>query len=151
MVIFVGLQGAGKTTFYRERFAATHVHVSKDLWPNAPKREARQQQVLDELLASGRSVVIDNTNPRKADRAPLIAIAKARGARVSGYLFEVSTRAAVARNQTRTGRERVPPVAIFTTAKRLERPTRDEGFDELYVVRLNEERAAVVSAMPPQD
>jgi len=31
LVIFIGLQATGKSTFYRARFAATHVLVSKDL------------------------------------------------------------------------------------------------------------------------
>src|SRR5262245_59429337 len=31
LVVFVGLQGAGKSTFYRAQFAGTHELVSKDL------------------------------------------------------------------------------------------------------------------------
>ncbi len=139
-VILIGLPGAGKTTFYRAHFAATHAHVSKDLWPHARHRDARQQRVLDELLARGRSVVIDNTNPAKMDREPLLAIAKTRGARAVAYYFDVSTRAAVARNSSRAGRARVPPVAIFTTAKRLEPPTLEEGFDEVHVVSIEDDR-----------
>ncbi len=147
LVILVGLPGAGKTTFYQKRFAATHAHISKDLWPHAANREARQQRLLDDALAGGRSVVIDNTNPRRADRAPLLAIGRARGARLIGYFFDVSTRAAIARNQQRAGRARVPPVAVFTTARRLEPPTRDEGFDELYRVTLDEDHGPVVAAL----
>jgi predicted kinase len=30
LVILIGLQGSGKTTFYRTHFAATHEQVSKD-------------------------------------------------------------------------------------------------------------------------
>ena len=30
LVLFVGLQGAGKTSFYRRAFAETHAHVSRD-------------------------------------------------------------------------------------------------------------------------
>lgn len=138
LVLFVGLQGAGKTTFFRERFAATHAHVSKDLWPNARRAEARQQRLVDEALAAGRSVVVDNTNPRRADRAPLIALGRGLGARIVGYFFDATTREAVARNAARIGRQRVPDVAIFTTAKRLERPGLDEGFDELWRVRLED-------------
>jgi len=139
-VILIGLPAAGKTTFYRERFAATHVHVSKDLWPNAQGREARQLRIVDEALAAGQSVVVDNTNPATRDRAPVIAIARSREARVIGYFFDVSTRAAVARNAGRTGRDKVPNVAIFTTAKRLEPPSVDEGFDRLFRVRITAER-----------
>jgi predicted kinase len=145
-VILVGLPGAGKTTFYRDRFANTHAHVSKDLWPHAKQRDVRQQQMVEALLAAGRSVVVDNTNPRREDRAALIAIARTQGAKLIAYFFDVSTRAAAARNQARTGPGRVPPVAIFTTAKRLEPPTRSEGFDELYRVTLDETHAPVVRA-----
>ena len=146
-VIFVGLPGAGKSTLFRERFAATHVHVSKDLWPNATKREARQQKLVEDSLAAGSSVVIDNTNPSVAERAPLMAIARAHGARVVGYFFDVTTRAAVARNANRTGKSKVPNVAIFTVAKSLERPTRAEGFDQLFRVEINEDRSRRISEM----
>jgi predicted kinase len=140
-VILIGLPAAGKTTFFRERFAATHAHISKDLWPNAAGRDARQRRLADDALAAGRSIVVDNTNPTVADRAPLIAIARRRGARVVGYFFDIPTRAAVARNAARAGREKVPNVAIFTVAKRLERPTRAEGFDALYRVTFAEDRS----------
>lgn len=140
-LIFVGLPGAGKTTLYRERFAATHRHVSKDLWPNASSRDARQHKIIDEALAGGFSVVVDNTNPSVAERAPLISLARARGARVIGYFFNVTTRAAVARNASRTGRGKVPNVAIFTAAKRLQPPSFDEGFDQLFRVEIADDRS----------
>ena len=139
-IILIGLPGAGKSTFYRERFAAGHSHISKDLWPNAGGREARQQKLIDELLAGGRSIVVDNTNPTAAERARIIAAAKTRSARIIGYFFDISTRAAVARNANRTGRSKVPNVAIFTTAKRLQPPKLAEGFDELYRIELTEDR-----------
>src|SRR5437763_8521188 len=82
LIIFVGLQAAGKTTYYHEHFAATHVHVSKDLMRNASGRDTKQMMQLDEALGGGRSVVIDNTNPTVEVRAPLIAAGKRHGARV---------------------------------------------------------------------
>jgi predicted kinase len=145
-VIFVGLPGAGKSTLYRKRFAATHVHVSKDLWPNAARREARQQQMIDKAFARGSSVVVDNVNATRGERAPLISIARARGARVVGYYFEVPTRVAVARNAARTGRAKVPNVAIFTAAKRLEPPSLAEGFDQLFRVEIADDRALRITA-----
>jgi predicted kinase len=139
-VIFVGLPAAGKTTFYHRYFAATHQHISKDLWPNAPGRDARQRRLLAETIAGGSSAVVDNTNPAIADRAALIEIARAAGARVVGYFFDVTTREAVARNAGREGRQKVPKVAIFTVAKRLEPPTLAEGFDQLFRLTLKPDR-----------
>lgn len=143
-MILVGLPGAGKTTFYQQQFAATHRHISKDHRPNVRDREALQQQALIEALSAGVSVVIDNTNPAVADRAQIIAIARARGARIIGYFFAVTTREAVARNAGRSGREKVPNVAIFTVPKRLEPPAPAEGFDELFRVSLTRERGFTI-------
>ena len=44
--------------------------------------------------------------------------------------------ACLERNQARAGRARVPDVAILATARKLERPRAEEGFDQLYTVRL---------------
>jgi predicted kinase len=134
--ILIGLPGAGKSTFYRERLAPTHAHVSKDLFPHARNKQARQDALLNETLGAGRSVAVDNTNVSPAERAPIIAIARAHGARTVGYYIEASTREAVARNERREGRARVPKVAIFASAKRLSPPALDEGFDAIYRFRV---------------
>jgi predicted kinase len=136
-VIFVGLPASGKTTFYQRRFAATHQHVSKDLWPKTSNKDRRQAELMRLALSQGQSVVIDNTNPALADRAPVIALARQFGARVIGYYFTATTREAVGRNRGREGQARVPDVAIFTRAKRMAKPLLEEGFDELYAVSID--------------
>jgi predicted kinase len=147
-VILIGLPASGKSTFFRERFAGTHDHVSKDLLRNNRHPQRRQEQLIAESLASGRSVVVDNTNPTVAVRATLIAAARQHGAEVVGYFFPTEASDALRRNRARQGRERVPDVAIFTVRKRLERPTIEEGFDRLYTVGMCEaERRFVVESM----
>ena len=136
-IILIGLQGAGKTTFYRQAFPG-HAHVSMDLLPNARRKADRVVSEITAALDAGRSVVVDNTNPTAAVRAPLIAAARGRGAAVIGYYLETAPREALARNRRREGRARVPDVAIFATAKRMERPRMAEGFDRLYRVRAGE-------------
>lgn len=134
LLIFVGLPGSGKSTYYFAHFAGTHEHVSKDLMRRAQARDAKQEMMIGKALAAGRSVVVDNTNPSPAVRAPLIAIGKRHGARIAAYYFECSPRTALMRNRQREGRGRVPNVAIFTTAKKLVPPALDEGFDEVHVI-----------------
>jgi predicted kinase len=137
-VILIGLPASGKSSFYRERFAGTHDHVSKDLLRNSRRPQRRQEERLTASLAAGRSVVVDNTNPSAVVRAPLIAIAKRAGAEVAGYVFDTAVPDALRRNRARTGDARVPDVAIFASRKALEPPTPAEGFDRLYVVVLDE-------------
>jgi predicted kinase len=134
LIIFVGIQAAGKSTYYREHFATTHVHVSKDLMPNARNRDAQQRLLIDRALAAGRSVVVDNTNPTPDVRALLIAQGRAHGARVIACYFPTTVKEAVIRNRQREGKARVPDVAIFTTAKKMKPPVLEEGFDEVRVV-----------------
>jgi predicted kinase len=143
LAIFVGLQGSGKSTFYRRQLAGTHELVSKDLMRNVRDRNRRQLEQLGTALAGGRLVVVDNTNPAPADRAPLIAAARAHGARVVGYWFDIAVADCVRRNAGREGRARVPPAAIYATAKRLRPPALDEGFDALFRVTVQQERFCI--------
>lgn len=140
LILFIGLQAAGKSTFYRAYFApsSAYAYVSKDRLRNNPKPERRQRALLTEALAAGRSAVVDNTNPSEADRAPLIALGKEHGAIVSGYFFAPAVGASLERNRQREGKARVPDVAIFATRKRLVPPTYAEGFDHLYTVSIPE-------------
>jgi predicted kinase len=134
LVVMVGLQGAGKSTWVRAHLAGTHVVVSKDHWPHARRREARQRRVVDALLAEGRDVVVDNTNPTPADRAALVAAARAHDAAVRAVYLPAPLQLCLDRNARRTGRARVPLVGILATERRLVPPSAAEGFDAVEVV-----------------
>jgi predicted kinase len=136
LVVLIGLQGSGKSTFYRTFYAATHVWVSKDRLRNNRRPQRRQMQLIEEALQQGRSVVVDNTNPTAEDRAPLIEVARRYGAEVVGFFFESELEDCLERNRRRAGRERVPDRALHITLNRLRPPTPAEGFDRLYRVAL---------------
>ncbi len=136
LVILVGLQAAGKSSLYRARFADTHILVSKDLLRNARSRQARQMALIERALERGESVVVDNTNPGIEDRSPLIAMGRVFGARIVAYYFEARAPECLRRNALRQGHARVPNVAIYATARKLEPPRGAEGFDAVFRVRL---------------
>ncbi len=104
--------------------------------PNARNKERRQRALISDALGKGRSVVVDNTNPTREDRQRLIALGRAHGARIVGCYLPVPVDDAIGRNARRQGRARVPVVGILATAKKLDVPVADEGFDELLVVPL---------------
>jgi predicted kinase len=135
LIVLIGLQGSGKSTFYRQHFAGTHVLVSKDLLRNNRRPSRRQAQLIEEALQAGRSLVVDNTNPMREERAELVRLGRRHGATVIGYYFAAQVKQSLERNALREGKARVPDVAIFATLKRLVRPSYGEGFDRLFHVR----------------
>jgi predicted kinase len=126
-VVLCGVQGSGKTTLCRERFAG-RARVSLDELGS----RTREAALVQECLAAGRPFVVDNTNPTAADRARYIAPARAAGFKVVGYLVEVDAAEAFARNAERGGAARIPPGNVAATARRFVRPAPEEGFDELW-------------------
>jgi len=83
MVLFVGLQAAGKSTFFRERFFTTHVRVSLDML----RTRYRERQFVETCLRTGQPLVVDNTNPTREERRVYIDGAKTAKFRVVGYYF----------------------------------------------------------------
>ena len=127
-IVLCGVQGSGKTTLYRDRWLDTHVRVSMDLL----RTRHREGEFVRLCLQTRQPFVVDNTNPTPADRKRYVEPAQAAGFKVIGYLVEVDEAEAVARNAERAGKQRVPVAGVVGTARRLLRPTFEEGFDELW-------------------
>jgi predicted kinase len=135
LVVMVGFQGAGKSTWVATHLAGTHAVVSKDHWPRARRREARQQRVVAQLLAEGHSVVVDNTSPSVAERAPLIAAAREAGVPVRAVWVDTPLDTCLIRNAARPDAVRVPVVGLHAAADRFAPPSPAEGFAHVDVVR----------------
>lgn len=132
LVIFVGLQASGKTTFYHTHFAETHQHISKDLFPNNKNKDRRQTQLIAAALDEEKSVVVDNTNPTITERTSLIEIGNSYSCKIIGYYFSLPLSLCLERNLQRIGKAKVPEVGIYATAKKLTQPSYSEGFHQLY-------------------
>jgi predicted kinase len=139
-VLFVGIQGSGKSSFFREWFYSTHVRINSDVLKTAH----REREFIETCLRTQQPFVIDKVNARREQRAEYIRAAKAARFRVVGYYFKSGTRAAIARNQQRSGKEKIPVAGILGAYKQLEVPATDEGFDELYCVSLHAENQFIV-------
>lgn len=130
-VLLVGIQGAGKSTFYRQRFFDTHVRINLDML----RTRSRERILFEACVRAQQPFVVDNTNVLTAERAVYIAPSRVAGFRVTGYFFVPDARGSIARNQTREGRQAIPVRGVLGTLKRLQPPRLDEGFDALYLVR----------------
>src|ERR1700676_4623347 len=140
-VIFIGIQGSGKSIFFRERFFDTHVRINLDML----RTRRREELLVSACLEGGQPFVIDNTNPLPSDRARYLEPARAAGFRRVAYFFEASLREAMQRNNLRAGKQKVPDPAVAAAFKKLIPPSTDAGFDEIYSVNLVADRGFVVT------
>ncbi len=130
-VLFTGVQASGKTSFYKEHFFTTHIRLNLDML----KTRHRLNILMHACIDAQQRFVLDNTNLVRSERAVVIQTAKDAKFRVIGYFFTPEPHRAMLWNAARTGKARVPDVAIWDSMKRLEIPTLAEGFDLLYTVR----------------
>ena len=139
-IVFTGIQGTGKSSFYRERFFLTHVRINLDML----KTRHREKLLLNACLEGKQPFVVDNTNPTRAERQIYIEAAKQAAFRVIGYYFQSNVEDCKRRNEQRPAEERIPVRGILGTSARMELPSRQEGFDELFYVRIDEVNRFVV-------
>ena len=140
LIIFIGIQASGKSTFYRQRLVDSHIRLNLDML-----RTRHREKILFEACIKGKQpVVIDNTNPTREDRARYIVPAKVAGFSVEGYYFQSSINGCKRRNERRLSNRPVPLPAILGTHKKLELPSLAEGFDRLYDVRIGPEDSFIV-------
>jgi predicted kinase len=131
-IIFCGIQATGKTTFFKENFFKTHIRISLDQLNTRNK----EQKFIDTCLSTQQPFVVDNTNPTKEDRAKYIAVSVANKFKIIGYYFQSKLNEALIRNNQRLGKENIPEIGIKGTFNKLEIPSFEEGFDELYYVEI---------------
>lgn len=144
-IIFCGIQASGKTTYYLQHFAQTHVRISMDLL----RTRHRERKFLELCLETGQRFVLDNTNPTAEERSRYIQPALAARFKVVGYFFESAVGEAIRRNAGRIGKARIPEKGVGGTYKRLEIPSYPEGFHTLYKVRLSPENQYLVQEVIP--
>jgi predicted kinase len=99
-VILIGIQASGKSTFFQQRFADTHVRINLDML----KTRRKEETLVDACIAMRQHFVVDNTSPISWDRARYIPKARAAGFRVIGYYFDSKVEDALRRNSERDGR-----------------------------------------------
>ena len=126
----IGIQGSGKSTFCRQ-FLPDAVRVNLDTL----KTRSNEKRVIAQCFEEGSSFVVDNTNPTREDRERYIGPAKMEGYRVIGYFMQSRLKECIDRNDLREGKAKIPEKGIAAAFRKLELPSRAEGFDELYFVR----------------
>ncbi len=135
LILLMGLQASGKSTFCRERFFRTHLRLNLDML----KTRHREERLMQACFETQLPFVVDNTNVTRPDRARYIELARQHKFSVVGYYFQSKIHDCLDRNERRPPEEKIPKVGLLGASKRLELPRLDEGFDKLYYVQINPE------------
>ncbi|KAH9496840.1 hypothetical protein Btru_010407 [Bulinus truncatus] len=136
LVIMVGQPASGKSTFrkrYLEPFG--YVAVNRDTL----KTMEKCLKVAKVELESGKSVVVDNTNPSVSSRAAFIKLAKEKGIPCRCFWLQTSQELShhlnmFRQNQTNGQVRRIPDVGYNMFKKNFENPNTSEGFDSIVEV-----------------
>jgi aryl-alcohol dehydrogenase-like predicted oxidoreductase/predicted kinase len=134
VVMLLGMPAAGKSTLAAEYAARGYVRLNRDERGGTLLELAR---AVDDALAGGTTrVVVDNTYPTRASRAPISEVARRHGATLRAVVvappIELAQAFGAARALARTGRlddpKEILPGAQFRWRRAYEPPRTDEGF-----------------------
>lgn len=134
LILFIGIQGAGKSTFYQQHFFHSHLRLNKDML----NTNHRLQLLFTACLASKTKTVLDKTNPTIAERADFISAAKAANFEVIAYYFDCPFADALVRNNRREGKAKISEIGVKSIAKKMQRPDFAEGFDKIFTITVQE-------------
>ena len=134
VIVFVGLQASGKSTFYQQNFADTHVRINLDMLHT----RNREKRLIETCLEIGQPFVIDNTNITREARQRYFPMLQENEVSVHGYYFQSEIEPCKLRNNLRNETKQVPLPAILGTYAKMELPTLEEGFEKLFYVRIND-------------
>lgn len=139
IAIMIGIQGAGKTTFCKTRLS-DYEYVNLDTL----KTRDNEEKLVKKLFREDKSFVVDNTNRFKSDRERYIPTAIAKGYKIVGYYFESDLKACLRRNRKRSRKVPENVIKEYYNIVLNNRPTYDEGFDEIYTV-INDDKEMIIT------
>ena len=132
LIIFTGVQASGKSTFYMLNLYHSHLRINLDML----KTRHRENMIFEAGLASKTKMVIDNTNPDQEARARYIQRAVDAGFEVIAYYFETDLDSTLKRNSLREGKAHIPEVGVRATYRKLQVPSQDEGFEQIFKIKI---------------
>lgn len=140
LILFTGIPGSGKSTFYQQHFFHTHMRINLDML----RTRNREKRLLSFCFETSMPCVVDNTNVTAQDRKAYIDVARQYRFSVTGYYFEASLQHCLERNARRIGRQLVSKKGIIAKYRALQIPVLEEGFNELYYVQLDAENDFII-------
>ena len=161
LIALVGASGSGKSTFARKHFLPTEV-ISSDYCRALVADDENNLAATDDAfeilhaiaakrLTAGRLTVVDATNVRRDDRAPLIDLARRFHVVPVAIVFNLPELVCLERNAVRTDRS-LPPRVVANQRRALRRDIANlkrEGFRYVFEFRSQDETDAAAITREP--
>jgi polynucleotide 5'-kinase 3'-phosphatase len=136
LVIMVGAQASGKSTFCK-KYMADYKYMNNDTFSGTT---AKFRKTVEKLLSAGNSVVIDNTNPSAEGRAKWLELSKLYKIQCGvAYMTATENRLYVEhmfRLRNILEIQTVPSIALRVFYKKFQKPSHLEGFQSICEIPL---------------
>jgi bifunctional polynucleotide phosphatase/kinase len=132
MILMVGRQGSGKSQIAKHLEGMGYGYVNQDTCKTAKKC----QDLTRQFLSTGKSVVIDNTNPSIEARKEYLSLGRQFGYSILVFELvvpkELNEKLDILRTILDPTKSRLSSMAFRMYDSRYQTPTLDEGFDKIY-------------------
>ena len=146
MYVMIGAPGCGKSYYIKQHLKDNEIVISRDairfnILKDTDAYFSKEKQVYNEFIkqinaaiADDRDFYVDQTSLNRGARAKLFSHLERKPNKIIAIYMNTPLEKILYQNSLRTGRALVPEDAVINMFNSIEKPTKAEGFDEIWEV-----------------
>ena len=146
MYVMIGAPGCGKSYYIKQHLKDNEIVISRDairfgMLKDTDAYFSKEKQVYNEFIrqinaaiADDRDFYVDQTSLNRGARAKLFSHLERKPNKMIAIYINAPLEKILYQNSLRTGRALVPEDAVINMFNSIEKPTKAEGFDEIWEV-----------------
>lgn len=146
MYVMIGAPGCGKSYYIKQHLKDNEIVISRDairfsMLKDTDAYFSKEKQVYNEFIrqinaaiADDRDFYVDQTSLNRGARAKLFSHLEKKPNKMIAIYMNAPLEKILYQNSLRTGRALVPEDAVINMFNSIEKPTKAEGFDEIWEV-----------------
>lgn len=146
MYVMIGAPGCGKSYYIKQHLKDNEIVISRDairfsMLKDTDAYFSKEKQVYNEFIrqinaaiADDRDFYVDQTSLNRGARAKLFSHLERKPNKMIAIYINAPLERILYQNSLRTGRALVPEDAVINMFNSIEKPTKAEGFDEIWEV-----------------